>query len=255
MNKYSYKKSILIVFILIFLVLVLGVVFLKIGDTLPEHNQQKEEQKITLFGDISNFLPNSLEIKLNENEFIRKEAWNVFSKYINASKEKDLETVTALSYNLSDACLDESRREECNLLMSGVVEATIDFKEKQFSQIWFDDKQAVLFTDLKRIDEGDIVKYKKSYIFFSRDGQSDLKLLGIDLGQVWSFDKGPNSYTEEEIEKELQSIITDTDKDTIPDIYEVCEELSEVCEGETKPQTRDTDGDGWWDGVEFYLSR
>ena len=224
------KKTVIIIFLIIFLFLGIGV-FLITGETYERNKNLKEERKTI------------------------ETAWNVFEEYLEANKEKDLEKVKLLSHAVSQSCLDFELIDECHIRMEGVVEATKNFEKTQFSEIWFDKKQIILFTIPEKLEEEDVVQYKKSYIYFSRNQSGEPKILAIDPGQVWSFFKGTGGYTEEEIEKELQSILIDTDKDGIPDIYELCTEPPEFCGEETRPDMRDTYRDGWWDGIRQFLDR
>jgi hypothetical protein len=59
-----------------------------------------------------------------------------------------------------------------------------------------------------------------------------------------------------EVTSRLQALVKDTDKDSTPDQTELC--VGELAQREecvkTDPAKRDTDNDGWWDGIEsaFY---
>lgn len=241
------KKTLLALLILAFIFLAIGATLLK-GE---ESTNNKSQANYSIVGEIGNFVKGIVQ---NEGR-IRTSAWKVFEEYRNASQNHDIAKIEELSYKLSSTCTDLTMNDECNLRMDSIVELTADFVKKDFSNVWYDENQIILFTDPKKSEEENKTSYTKSYIFFTRDEQGNPKVASIDPGQVFSFTRQAD-LTDQEIEEELWSIIMDSDKDGVPDIYELCEDTAQICENEwTKPNIRDTDGDGWWDGMESYVNR
>ena len=115
-----------------------------------------------------------------------------------------------------------------------------------FVNVWRDDKQAILSTNPIRTDTADNYSYDKKQIFFIKD-ISLWKVMNLDI----SAGSIPKSWGAEG-EKELQSMPIDSDKDGVADRVETCsgaEQYNSRCV-KTDPNNRDTNGNGWWDGIE-----
>lgn len=143
------------------------------------------------------------------------EAWTTFEAYLKAAKAHDLPTIKSLSYQLSDTCADEAKLEECYGLMDSVVFFMNEFKQKDFTQVAFDDKQIVMATDYIMLDGAtDVIK---TVIYFVRDnGQA--KVLGIRF------------------------CVGEGDADGSKCV-------------ETSKDKRDSNGNGWWDDVEVFFKK
>ncbi|OHA88474.1 MAG: hypothetical protein A2653_00495 [Candidatus Zambryskibacteria bacterium RIFCSPHIGHO2_01_FULL_43_25] len=183
---------------------------------------------------------------------VRIQAWGVFENYLLANQNHDVGAVSSLTRKLSDACLNPETESECFARMDYVVEVAKDLKEENFTNVWFDEKQIILFSDFKPDNDDVVSRYKGSYIFFIRDGNGNPQVAGLDPERVWSFKDNSESSGVLDVEEQLQNIIDDRDSDTIPDVYETCINPEEECDG-TNPDKRDTDGDGWWDGMEEFV--
>jgi hypothetical protein len=108
------------------------------------------------------------------------ESWRTFMAYRKAAEEHNIPALSALSYQLSGDCkaalTDATKSAPCYQLMDSLVFFTENFKEKDFSQVAYDDKQVVLATDyLQAATTSDPVK---TVIYFVR-GTSSQKVLGI----------------------------------------------------------------------------
>lgn len=106
------------------------------------------------------------------------EAWRIFNSYMAAAKAHDLPTLSNLSYQLSPTCkaalTDEAKLPACYELMNSVVYFGENFKQSDFTNVAYDDKQIVLSTDY--MNNG----ATKTVIYFVREGSST-KLLGISF--------------------------------------------------------------------------
>lgn len=80
-------------------------------------------------------------------ESVKEEAWQVVKSYTAYAKAHDLEGVRKLSHGLSDACLDQARREECNLRMDSAYYAISQFKESDFKHVLWNARKITLYTD------------------------------------------------------------------------------------------------------------
>lgn len=108
------------------------------------------------------------------------EAWNTFANYRTAAEKHDTKALAALSYQLSPECTaalaDSTKAEPCYQLMDSLTYFTQDFRQKDFTQVAYDEKQIVIATDyLKSSSTTDPVK---TVIYFVR-ATSSPKVLGI----------------------------------------------------------------------------
>ena len=152
---------------------------------------------------------------IEEESPVKASAWSVFEQYREFARLHDLEGVRSLSYQISDACEDAEKHEECDALMTSVYLFTESWQRSEFTEIAYDDKQVVLSTDY--LDYQDGTPPTKTVIFFTRAESGEPRLLGIKF-----------CFGEED-------------------------RFTGQCVN-TDPATRDTDENGWWDDVEarFY---
>lgn len=124
-------------------------------------------------------LPSVLSFINIQNTPIETETWQTFEEYINAAKTHDIETLAKLSYQLSPACkaamVDETKLPACYELMDSVAYFAGNFKQSDFKNIAYDDRQVVLSTDF--MGDGGATK---TVVFFVRESGL-LKMLGISF--------------------------------------------------------------------------
>ena len=142
-------------------------------------------------------------------------AWTVFEQYRTFAQEKNLEGVKSLSHQVSETCANQATRAECEVLMYNVVVFTQDFHKEDFNNVFFDERQIVMFTDPTETAEGGSLA--QVILFFTRTNTGEPKVLGIRF-----------------------CFRMKTDEDT------------QCFSGD--PATRDLNKNGWWDAVEslFY---
>lgn len=99
-----------------------------------------------------------------------EQAWDTFKRYVEAAREHDLNTLGELSHQLSPACQDPEQREECNRLMDGVSFFAGEFQREAFSNIEYDSRQLVMYTDY--------IDGERTMLYFTRT-QGEPKVLGI----------------------------------------------------------------------------
>jgi hypothetical protein len=107
-------------------------------------------------------------------------------------------------------------------------------KKKDFSLLGKNEKQTIISTAPRTKKDGSYEKYK---IFFIRNPENNK----ID---ILSFDKTTASE---------KNKFTDSDRDGLTNREEKCEKNKEQTGSsciKTDPYKRDTDKDGWWDGIE-----
>ncbi|HHQ45347.1 MAG TPA: hypothetical protein ENN13_04325 [Candidatus Altiarchaeales archaeon] len=163
--------------------------------------------------------------------------WDVFWGYFKALNERDIETANRLGYNVIDLerCLEFQGSEECYYAIDIMYQISTEVVEDNFVNVWEDERQAILSTELLNESVGGHTIRSKEFIYFVKDGSGGVRFLGIDR-KYWFY------------EEDLASAILDGDMDGLTDREENCELMLDCVR--TNPKRRDTDGDGWWDGVE-----
>lgn len=184
-----------------------------------------------------------------DSQAVSDEAWGVWQRYLTAAKEHDLETITALSHQLSDACMDQARRTECDTLMDNVYAIGSELERSAFTEVLADEKQVILTGDYETLgtEESPGAGMLRPIMYFTRPG-GELKVLALNPEDGAIVVDTELSFAEKQ-EKLLEATL-DTDDDSLPDEVERCAgQVSENCT-QTDPAKRDTDSDGWWDSIE-----
>ncbi len=186
--------------------------------------------------DEANEISNSLVIKPKIEEVKTQipnsasDPWAVIEKYNAYIKARDLAGINSLSYNqMTFSCGSE---EECEFVFEFLEDFSSSLNKNDFVHRWEDNKQVILTTDIKTLQ----TTFTKDTIIFAKDANGNLKLV-----HVASFSS------------DNEAAMTDSDKDGLTDQEEKCEEVSNYqgdCNITTGSTMRDSDGDGWWDGVE-----
>lgn len=187
----------------------------------------------------------------------KDQAWAVLQKYLSFAKANDIKGLTSLSYQLSDSCKNYDKstdnKKDCDAKMQSVYSIGSQFKKADYTIVWSDSKQTILSTPFYRADAGEeIASYLHGVIFFVKSTDGSIKLLSFNPARGIFLPKTATS-TKAEIDKKLKDAVIDLDKDGMEDQVESCIRTDVACT-KTNPQKRDTDGDGFWDGVEalFY---
>lgn len=198
---------------------------------------------------------------LNERRLAKAEvsdferSFAVFDEYLAAAKAHDLEKLSALSYQLSETCKDESKRKDCEALMDNVAYFGTAFSRENMKVFGRDRKQIILAGEFQEILEGDVPSITRPIIYFVREDDA-VKLLSFNPFQGAFFFRGDAATST--VSERLWASIADSDNDSLPDKTENCEdnESGPDCV-KTNPSKKDSDGDGWWDSIEalFYPSR
>jgi ABC-type Na+ efflux pump permease subunit len=188
------------------------------------------------------------EVKSNSAVFVSKDPWAVFDKQKEYGQAKDFGGYMSLSYNQYPACTNKA---ECDMIFEIVNAVADSINKNEYVNKWEDSKQIILSTKVKKTDTSTERSYRKDYLFFVKDSNGNVKVLGNSSSGL-SISKSGSNSTNEAQTAELEISVLDTDQDGISDIKEKCEGASQYDKSckKTDPTKRDTDGDGWWDGVE-----
>lgn len=199
------------------------------------------------------------------------DAWGVYEEYISITQEIisnrnpwDLSKLEAVSYRTGvqdynafmKNCPEEFEMSEaeCEEMFWSMLESLKNLitkdgklKKSDFKHTEENEKQVILSTDLKPDEDGG---YSKIFLYFVKDEKGKVLLLMVS---------GRGFPGEGE---ELEAETKDSDKDGLTDKEESEIILSkEMCDRAgfdkwdmecviTDPNLKDTDGDGWWDGIE-----
>lgn len=178
-------------------------------------------------------------------------AWALFQKYLGYNKNKDIEGVRSVVYKIASICEDPKTRIDCEGRMGAAYSYGSALKKEDFTNIWIDEKQIILSTDFKIEEDDSAIGRNRAIIFFIKD-ESGLKMLSFSpfKGAVTS----KSTASKEELNDRLIIYTEDKDEDGIASYQEEClgAKEGEACV-KTNPKIRDTNGNGWWDGVEALM--
>lgn len=171
---------------------------------------------------------------MDQNYYIfAHDLWLIVEKYKQHLSDHNLEGINSVMYQKYSTC----EVENCNEFFDYAFQFMTKYPESDFSSHSIDDKQAILSTQVERKDD----LYGKVEILFIKVDNT-YKLLLINP-KVFDY-----SFGIEEINKAL----IDSDGDGLTDREDGCEGCTLPGQNATSPSNRDSDGDGIWDGIEFY---
>lgn len=114
---------------------------------------------------------NASSITQTEESKVIDKAWQILEEYKVATHNHDFDTVKRLSSKLSDTCLDETKREECYVLMDSVYAILISLDKSQFNHALWNESKITLYTD--------IMDGVKLALFFTKDISGEPKIAGM----------------------------------------------------------------------------
>lgn len=186
-----------------------------------------------------------------------KSLWSFFQEYLTYAKNHDKAGLASLSYAVSDTCADPKQEKECFLKMDAVYVVGSKLKQNDFVNVMEDGKQAILSTNFVRIDSETELVATKAVIMFIKDEKGSPRLAALKPNEMWTV-KRTSTSTVSLLEAKLQAMLLDTDKDGLTDEIEECvfpdNYIVFACE-KTDPTKKDSNGNGYWDSFELYLSR
>lgn len=181
-------------------------------------------------------------------------AWNLFQKYLSYNKSQNLEGVKSVVYKVASVCNDPKTLIDCKARMGSAYSYGSAFKKEDFKNVWSDQNQIILATGFWTESSTDLDQYGRfrSVIFFVKGSDQGWKLLSFSPTQGGATGKGAAS--QEEVDARLLRYTEDGDQDGVSDYVEEClsAKTKDSCVP-TDPKLRDTDGDGFWDGVQALM--
>lgn len=194
-----------------------------------------------------------LENSISNNE--QGDPWVTFAAYLSAAQNNDIALIAKYSHQVSSVCLDEAKREDCFARMQTAYTVGSSFKKSDFTVKSEDNKQLILSTEPLVYEDKDVIGYSTKYLLFTKDESGTFKVAGFDPNRRWFIAKTVGSTTAELLAQVKKDMI-DSDGDGAFDSFETCDLPSSIMVAScdmTDPQKKDSDGDGWWDGVEPFI--
>lgn len=184
-------------------------------------------------------------------------AWQTFEQYLSAAKTHNLSLLKRYTYKLSTICANRSSQTQCFAIMDRVAQIGLTFKESDFKNVIYDNRQIILSTDW-RLEESNIqIGYGRSVIYFTRDTSGAPHVLFFTQPEEIIYSFIDPTQTHAQLVARLNERIKDSDGDMLEDEYETCSYEGAASSTppcvQTDPHKMDTNGDGWWDSTEQYL--
>ena len=173
---------------------------------------------IFFYGDELNLpLIDNFELDINTASIdpVGASAWRIFEQYRNYAKIGDLEGIKGISHQISDTCSNPATLAECETLMQSVAIFTENMRGGDFKNVYYDERQIVMLTDPTMTADGGALA--QTILFFTRTPAGEPKVLGMRFCFKGVIEENKSCF-------------------------------------DSSPETRDKDGNGWWDAVEslFY---
>lgn len=175
--------------------------------------------------------------------------WPIFDKSVLALKNKDVKAFNKISYKQVAVGEEESFIS----MASGMYKLASEVVKSEYVNKIGDSKQYIYSTPLNTTEEG--YAYKQGVVIFIKDGDTWKLLLNNE--NYWGISKAGTNKTLAEVQNELRLMTKDSDNDGLTDDQENCSGASEYklnCK-KTDPNKKDTDGDGWWDGINAIINK
>lgn len=184
-----------------------------------------------------------------------KDPWVAFDKVLSSEKNHDINGINSASEKPFDC--GTATVGACSSLMDFLYRVQSTLIKSDFVNKWEDGKQIIFSSKPMKADTATSKGYKVSFIYFVKDAASGtVRLIGVKPNVRFSYDTVNTDLTNSQIEKELQNMMLDSDLDGLTDVEENCEgakQTEKICV-KTDKDKRDSNGNGWWDGVEVLLN-
>jgi len=178
--------------------------------------------------------------------------WNAWDAYVTAANNKDFDALQNLSstpLDLAKDCYTMTATVCKDTYMQFAKEALNDNPkiEQATATVYESARQGIIVSPLLKEVNANDVTGKQQMAYFAKDNSDTWKLIRtIFASSVLSKD---GTKTDDQLKADLDAKYLDTDQDGLSDAIETGTDLSE--NSKTNKDLRDTDGDGWWDGMEF----
>ncbi len=245
-------KNKIILGIIVLVLIVLGLVLTKRSEAPTAEPSVNDELTASSTDQVASTSDSSTPLAKDP----KTEAWDLFQKYLSYNKNQDLAGVKSLVYKISKVCDTTKPSDECKARMSSAYAHGSTLKKEDFINVWSDKRQTVLTTDFwtETSVELNLVGRFRSMIVFVRNEKGELKLLSFSPTKGGATAK--NSAPEQELNDRIIRWSEDKDKDAIADYEEECLNKPDDTKCvKTNPKLRDTDADGFWDGVDALLDQ
>src|SRR3989338_9834591 len=184
-----------------------------------------------------------------------KDPWVAFDKVLSSEKNHDINGINSASFKAFDC--GTATVGACSSIMDFLYRAQSVLIKSDFVNKWEDGKQIIFSSKPMKTDTATSKGYKVSFIYFVKEATSGtVRLLAVKPNVRFSYDTVNTDLTTSQIEKELQNMMFDSDLDGLTDLEENCEgakQIEKTC-STTDKDKRDSNGNGWWDGVEILLN-
>lgn len=188
----------------------------------------------------------------SNSSLVSSDLWTIYDKMTLALKNKDIKSFNTVSY--TQVAPDEAS--QFNQIAPFLHDQNLKTVKSNYINKWQDEKQAIYSTNPQKDDNTEAYRYKQGIVMFiNKDGSWKVLSSSSEIG--WNVLKKGTNNTAAQIEKELQAMLLDSDKDGLTDQDEICggaKQYDTKCI-KTDPNKRDTDGNGWWDGIEEALRK
>src|SRR3989338_7966247 len=175
--------------------------------------------------------------------------------FLSSEKNHDINGINSASFKAFDC--GTATVGACSSIMDFLYRAQSVLIKSDFVNKWEDGKQIIFSSKPMKTDTATSKGYKVSFIYFVKEATSGtVRLLAVKPNVRFSYDTVNTDLTTSQIEKELQNMMFDSDLDGLTDLEENCEgakQIEKTC-STTDKDKRDSNGNGWWDGVEILLN-
>ncbi len=196
-------------------------------------------------------VPDVKKLDVNISKSPKDIAWDHFQKYLSYNQSLKLDQVKSAVYKISPVCDIQFANPECIDRMNAAYSYGKELKKEDFAKVWSDKKQIVLATEFKLETEGEAIRRGRSILFFIYTEGGELKLLSFSPFKGAVIGKGTAS--DQELIDKVTTYTNDQDEDGMPDYDEECLGTTNTDCVKTNPKIRDTDQNGWWDGVQALM--
>jgi len=188
----------------------------------------------------------------NVMELTPDNAWQVWLAFLQYMRDYDIEGLDSLDTrdftSEWEECLAGFGEDTCYGLIDFTLEVGSTIQRADLTIEWRDEQQLILRSEPtleSSVEEGqEMVCYNTAQVLFLRDSAGQISVVGYGQGS-----RCTNASPDAELR--LQELLLDSDQDGATDEDETCaNEYDPFCGPVTDPFNRDTDGDGYWDGIE-----
>jgi hypothetical protein len=175
--------------------------------------------------------------------------WGIFQGYLERLQIHDVEGANVLARKPLEweLCMDQGSEGACQEMLDLAYREGAGVERRDLVDVWADENQLIMGANPVASPEGEgespPTRYSKIALMFLRNAEGEIKFLMLQS----------TSWVENSSEvqgPQISSRLIDSDQDGLSDYDENCTQNDPPCEQPTDPLKRDTDGDGYWDGIE-----